>query len=168
MNIRFISANEVTEKVKERADFPGYDPYSKEFSIFMKSVMPQYADAVLFVEIRNFGWFYEYYAPYDTSEIKIVREEYGGVTSDGKKYSGWRDVPVSVMVHHDAGYNIFDSAEVNLGLVDAATWKYVWKYSDSRTRGSFAWGKSYDSTGPESMMRRIMNTFTSKIPFASK
>lgn len=167
-NVRFISLSEVTEKIKERVDFPGYNPDSKEFSSFMKSVMPQYADAVLFVEIRDFGWFYEYYGPYESTETQIVREEYGGVTPDGKKYSGWREVPVIVTVHHDAGYKILDSAEANWGLVDAATWKYVWKYSDSRTRGSFAWGKPYNYSGPESMMKRIMNVFSSKTPFASE
>ncbi len=167
-NVLFISFSEVAKKVKARADFPGGSPGSKEFSDFVQSVMPQYADAVLFVEIRDFGWYYEHYAPYDSTETKIERVEYGGITPDGKQYSGWRDVPTTVTVHHDEGYSIYDSAEVDLGLMDAATWKYVWKYSDSRTRNSYAWGQNYDSSGPESMIQRIMDDFTEKMPFAPK
>lgn len=167
-NVRFLSLAEVVEKVKERVDFPGYEPGSKEFLSFVESVMSQYVDTALFTEIRDFGWFYEYHAPYDTTETRIERVEYGGVTPDGKKYSGWRDVPITVTVHYDASYSIYDSAEAIWSLVDAATGKSVWKYSDSRTRRSGGWISAYDYSGPESMMQRIMNEFKGKIPLALK
>lgn len=167
-NVLYVTLQYVADQVRAEPDFPGYEPGSREFMNYVRLQMPKYADVVLYVEIRDFGWFYEYRPSYYTTETVVERVEYGGKTPDGKTYSGWRDVPQSKVVYHAAHHEIFDSAEAAFNLVDVQTGKSVWKYSDTRTRPSISFGRSYDHSGPESMMRRIMDDFTGKLPFGVK
>lgn len=164
-HLRYVTLTYVTARVKAdpalAADLPD-DP--KEFSALVQREMPKYADLVLYTDIRDFGWFYEWQAAYDTTETRYERVEYGGKTPDGKDFSGWMEVPRTVVVHHPAHHNIYDSAEARFALLDARTWRYVWQFTDERTRSSFAWNKNYDPTGPESVMGRIFDAAFEKMP----
>jgi hypothetical protein len=136
----------------------------KEFSALLQREMPKYADLVLYMDIRDFGWFYEWQEAYYSTETRYERVEYGGKTADGKKYSGWMEVPRTVVVHHPAHHNIFDCAEARFALLDTRTWRYVWQFTDQRARSSFAWRNDHDPTGPESMMNRIFDDAIAKMP----
>lgn len=164
-HLQFVTLTYVTARVKAdpalAADLPE-DP--KAFSALVQREMPKYADLVLYCNIRDFGWFYEWQEAYDTSETVIDKVRYHERSSDGKEVSGWMEVPRTVVVHHPAHHNIFDSAEARFALLDARTWRYVWQFTDSRTRTSFSWNKNYDPSGPESVMGRIFDAAFEKMP----
>lgn len=164
-HLRYVTLTYVTARVKaDPALAAGLPDDPKEFSALVQREMPKYADLVLYTDIRDFGWFYEWQAAYDTTETRYERVEYGGKTPDGKDFSGWMEVPRTVVVHHPAHHNIYDSAEARFALLDARTWRYVWQFTDERTRSSFAWNKNYDPTGPESVMGRIFDAAFEKMP----
>jgi len=161
----YVTLPYIIEKIKADPNTPVDAVIGPDMSEDLIKEIPKYADLVLFTEIHDFGWFYEYYDSYYSTETVIDRVRYGGVTADGKAYSGWMEVPRSVVVHHDAGYLIYDSADLRFRIVDSRTWKDVWKYSDRRDRTSSAFGKEYDPSGPESVMKRILNVAFDKLPF---
>lgn len=167
-NVRYLTFQEVAERVKSDPAFAGYDPASREFWTMVTKELPKYADAVLVVNIRDFGWFYEYREAYHSTETRTERVAYGGVTPDGKPFTGWMDVPRTVVVYHPPRHEIYDSAEANFELLDAPSGKAVWKFNDTRIRSSFSFSKAYDHTGPESIMNRIMDEFLNKLPLMSK
>lgn len=142
------------------------DSASQEFVVLRQQQLPQYVDLVLSVEVSDYGWYHEYYAAYNSRETVKEKVEYGGKTEDGKEYSGWIEVPKEITVHHPAHYEICDEANVKFCLTDPKTNKVVWCYSDSRYRDSFSWSGSRDSTGPESMMNRILDAAFNKIPLS--
>lgn len=142
------------------------DKKSLEFTTLREQELPKYVDLVLSAEVRNYGWYYEYYDAYDSTETIKERVEYGGINADGKKYSGWMEIPKEVVVHHPAGHQIYDDANVILSLTDPKTKQVVWSYTDSRYRSSFSWSGNRDNTGPESMMNRILDAAFTKIPLA--
>jgi hypothetical protein len=165
--IKFITLRDVAKQVIKEPGFPGYAANSPEFRAYVKKRISCYADAVLYLEMRNFGWQYEYQEPYDTTETKTERVKYYGRTSDGKQSTGWAETPVTVLVHHPASYQIHDCAEAYFTLKDARTGQEVWRLGDSRARPSFSFSKDYDPTGPESMLNRIMDNFVKWLPLAS-
>ena len=97
-------------------------------------------------------------------ETVYERVRYGGRTAAGKEFEGWMEVPRTYQVHYGPHYHISDSAAAQFALLDARTWKFVWQFTDARTRDSFAIGKDYDRSGPESMMNRIFDAAFEKIP----
>jgi hypothetical protein len=161
---RYVTLPYIIEQMKADPDTPVDAVLGPNLSEAVIKAMPKYADLVVFTEIHDFGWFHRYCEPYDATETVIDRVRYGGVTPDGKEYSGWMEVPRSVLVHHDASYTIYDSAEVRFQLVDASSWKKVWKYSEDRNRLSISFSRDYDSSGPESVMNRILNVAFDKLP----
>jgi len=162
--LRYITLPYIIEQMKADPDTPADAVLGPNLSEVMIKAMPKYADIVVFTKIHDFGWFYEHYDAYDSTETVIDRVRYGGVTPDGREYSGWMEVPRSVIVRHDAGYSIHDSADVRFELVDTRSWKKVWKYSDERTRLSTAFAREYDHSGPESVINRILNVAFDKLP----
>jgi hypothetical protein len=164
-SLQYITLAYVTARVKADPALDGSIPEDpKEFSALLQREMPKYADLVLYMDIRDFGWFYEWQEAYYSTETRYERVEYGGKTADGKKYSGWMEVPRTVVVHHPAHHNIFDCAEARFALLDTRTWRYVWQFTDQRARSSFAWRNDHDPTGPESMMNRIFDDAIAKMP----
>jgi uncharacterized protein (DUF2249 family) len=109
--------------------------------------MSKYADLVFTVDIRDYGWFHEYRPACDKLETVYERVRYGGRTADGKEFEGWMEVPRTIVVHYPAHYDISDSAAARFTLQDTRSGKIVWQFTDTRTRNSFAIGKSYDRTG---------------------
>lgn len=160
---RYVSLPWIVEQIKANPEnsITEFGPGLTEELI---KEIPKYADLVAFTRIHDFGWFYEYREAYDSTETVIDRVRYGGVTPDGKEYSGWMEIPRSVVVHHAADYTIYDSAEARFELLDARSWKPVWKYSDARDRLSISFSREYDPSGPESMMNRILNVAFDKLP----
>lgn len=130
------------------------------------AALPKYVNLVLETKVNDFGWYYDYVAAYDTTETQMERVRYGGVTPEGKEYSGWIEVPKTVTVRTDAHYDISDRAEIEMRLIDPTTQKAVWIYTDIRSRDSGSWSSDYDKTGPESMMSRILNEAFKKIPLS--
>lgn len=163
--LRYVTLDYVSARVRADHVIAGDCPDDpREFSALVQREMPKYADLVLYVDIRDYGWFYEYQAPYDALETVYERVRYCGRTSDGKEFTGWMEVPHTVAVHYPAHHHIFDSAEARFALLDTRSWKYVWQFTDVRTRVSNAIGKAYDPSGPESMMNRIFDAAFEKIP----
>lgn len=126
----------------------------------------KYADLILTVKVLDFGWFCQYYAPYTTMETVTTKEHYRDLDSKGKViYEGTREVSRQVPVHHPEGYHVFDSAAAEFLLIDVKTGQTVWKYADKRDRKSVSFSESYDSTGPESVLKRIFEAAFNKMPF---
>jgi hypothetical protein len=166
-NLRYITLAYVSGQVAADPNLD-CDPASPDFAALVKREMPKYADLVLYLTVRDFGWFHEYKEGYDAWETVTDHVHYHGKTPDGKDFDGWMDVDRQVLVYHPPHYDISDSAEADFGLLDARTWKYVWSYTDTRTRPSYAFGKDYDHTGPESMMNRIFVEAIAKMPVFAK
>jgi hypothetical protein len=120
----------------------------------------------MYLDVRDYGWFYEYHDPYTTTETYTERVYYSRRHRDGSETSGWEEVPRTRLVHHQAGYYISDCAEAAFRLYDTKTGRDVWKYSDSRNRRSPVLSNGYDPSGPESMMKRIFDDAFKKIPLA--
>ena len=164
-HLQFVTLTYVTARVKaDPALAEELSDDRKALSALVQREMPKYVDLVLYCDVRDFGWFYEWQEAYYTTKTVIDKVRYHERSSDGKKVSGWMEVPRTVDVYHPAHHKIFDSAEVRFALLDTQTWRNVWQYTDARTRVSFAWSGSYDSTGPESMMGRIFDAAFEKMP----
>lgn len=161
--IRYVTLADVAARVRSDAtlDCPA-DP--REFSALVQREMPKYVDLVMYWEFRDFGWFHQYNQAYYTEETVYDKVRYHERRSDGTWVSGWMEVPRTVLVHHPAYYSIYDSAQANFAFLDPRSWKYVWSFTDTRTRASYAFGKDYDHTGPESMMNRIFDDTVAKMP----
>jgi hypothetical protein len=166
-NLKYVTMEYVADQVKADPNLD-CDPNSPEFSALVKREMPKYVDLVLYLTIRDLGWFHEYKAAYEAYETVTDRVKYYGKTPDGKDFSGWMDVERQVLVYHPPHYDIYDSATANFGLLDPQSWKYVWTYSDVRTRLSYAFGKDYDHSGPESVLNRIFDDAVAKMPIYPK
>jgi hypothetical protein len=165
-NLRYVTLACVSSQVSADPNLD-CDPTSPGFAAILRQEMPKYTDLVLYLTIRDFGWFHEYKEGYDAWETVTERVNYHGTTPDGKDFSGWADVERQVLVYHPPHYDIYDSAVADFGLLDARNWKYVWSYTDTRTRLSYAFGKDYDHTG-ESMMNRIFDEAMTKMPVFPK
>ena len=164
-HLQFVTLTYVTARVKADPDLAADladDP--KALAALVQREMSKYADLVLYCDIRDFGWFYEWQESYYTTKTVIDKVRYHERSSDGKRVSGWMEVPRTVDVYHPARHKIFDSAEAHFTLLDARTWRYVWQFTDARTRASFSWSGNYDPTGPESMMGRIFDAAFEKMP----
>jgi hypothetical protein len=164
--VRYVNMDYVATCVRAdpTLDCPA-DP--REFSALVQREMPKYVDLVMYWEIRNFGWFHEYHEAYYTEETVYDKVRYHE-KRNGKWVHGWMEVPRTVLVHHPAYYSIYDSAQANVAFLDPRTWKYVWSFSDVRTRVSNAFGKLYDHTGPESMINRIFDDAAAKMPINAR
>jgi len=141
-----------------------YDPKSPDFVAMVQRETAKHVDLILYLDVRDYGWFYEYHDAYLETETYTDRVYYNHKNSDGTESSGWRDVPRTRLVNHPAGYYISDCAGVAFRLYDAKGGKDVWKYSDSRVRRSPSISNGYDPSGPESMMKRIFDDVFRKIP----
>ncbi|TCL35244.1 hypothetical protein EV210_11385 [Anaerospora hongkongensis] len=160
---RIVSSAYIEEQIKGDPDLPLLETVSSEI---FAAALPKHVNLVLETKVNDFGWYYYYVAAYDTTETQMERVKYGGVTPEGKEYSGWIEIPKTVTVHHDAYYDVSDCAEIEMRLIDPVTQKSVWIYTDIRSRDSRSWTDGYDKTGPESMMNRILNEAFKKIPLS--
>jgi len=158
-----VSSAYIEEQIKGDPNLPLLETVSSE--IFTVE-LPKHVNLVLETKVNDLGWYYSYVEAYDTTETQTERVKYGGVTPEGKEYSGWIEIPKTVTVHHEAYYDISDCAEIELKLIDPVTQKAVWTYTDIRMRDSRSWTSGYDKTGPESMMNRILNDAFKKIPLS--
>lgn len=167
-NLRYVTMDYVTERVKADAD-PELDPKSAAFAALVRREMPKHVDLVLYLTVRDFGWFHEYRSAYEAWETVTDRVRWHGRTSDGKEVSGWKEIERQVFVYHPPHYDVYDCAEANLALLDTRTGKYVWSYADVRSRvspGNESGG--YDRSGPESMMNRIFDEAMDRMPIYPK
>lgn len=161
--IRTVTASYIEEQIKGDSQLPLLETVSPD--LFTQE-LAKHVDLVLEVTINDFGWYRDYVEAYDTTETQTERVKYGGVTPEGKKYSGWIEVPKTVTVHHSGYYNVNDCAELKISLKDPVTQKVVWSYTDERYRDSRSWTDGYDKTGPESMMNRILDEAFKKLPLS--
>ncbi len=163
INLRYVTLDYVAEKVKADPALEA-DPASPEFAAIVKREIPNHVDLVLTMSIRNFGWLRQYREAYQSYETVTERVHYHGRNPDGKEYSGWMDVQKTVPVFHPAHYEVIDSAEAQITLLDPRTGRIVWTVGDGRTRTSPDTGRGYDSSGPESVMNRIFEEAISRMP----
>lgn len=140
------------------------DPQAPGFSDLFHREIGKHVDLVLYLDVRDYGWIYEWHEAYMKTESYTERISYRRKHSDGTESEGWTDVPRTRNVYIPAGYFISDSAEASFLLYDAKRGRDVWKYSDSRTRQSPSITNGYDPSGPESMMKRIFDEAFKKIP----
>ena len=164
---RIVGMDYVINQIKSDATLTEkVDPLSPGFGAILQREMGKHVDLVLSLDVRDYGWFYEYHDAYMTTETYTERVSYKKHNRDGSESWGWMDVPRTRIVHHPAGYYISDCAEASFRLQDAKTGRDVWKYSDSRNRRSPSISNGYDPSGPESMMKRIFDEAFKKIPLA--
>ena len=162
---RIVTMEYVTNQIKADPSLTEpLDPNAPGFAAVIQREIGKHVDLVLYLDIRDYGWFYEYHDAYMTTETYTERLYYSRKNKDGTETSGWTEVPRTSVVYHPAGYNISDCAEVAVRLHDAKTGRDVWKYSDSRSRRSPSISNGYDPSGPESMMKRIFDEVFKKIP----
>jgi hypothetical protein len=164
---RIVDLEYVLSQIKANSPVTeSFDPASPGFLAMVQREMGKYVDLVLYLAVRDYGWYYVYHDEYRTTENYTERVYFNRRNSDGKEVSGWEDVPRTRRVYHPAGYNISDCAEAAFRLYDAKANRDVWKYSDTRTRTSPQLSNGYDPSGPESMMKRIFDDAFKKIPLA--
>ena len=162
---RIVNMDYVINQIKSDATLTEkVDPLSPGFGAILQREMGKHVDLILYLDVRDFGWFYEYHVPYKTTDTYTERVYYSRRHRDGTETSGWEDIPRTRIVHHPAGYNISDSAGAAFRLYDAKTGRDVWKYSDSRIRKSPSISQGYDPSGPQSMMKRIFEDAFKKMP----
>lgn len=167
-NLRYVTMDYVAERVKADPDLE-IDPKSPEFAALVKRELPKHVDLVLELTIRNFGWLHQYVAAYEAWETVTDRVRWSGKTADGKDISGYKEIERQVLVYHPAHYEIQDCAEANFRLLNPRTGKYVWSFSDIRSRLSPGGNSGYyDRTGPESMMNRIFDDAVDRMPIYPK
>jgi hypothetical protein len=167
MNLRYVTWDYVADRVKADPDLE-CDPASPEFAALVKREMPKYVDLVLNLNIVNFGWLRQYHEAYEAYETVTDRVKYKRKLPDGREESGWMDVERTVLVHHPAHYEVIDSAEAQLYLLDPRTGKNVWTYGERRTRTSPGGSGGYDRSGPESVMNRIFIEAVEHMPIYPK
>ena len=143
-----------------------FDPKAPGFAVLVRRETGKHVDLILDLDVRDYGWFYEWHEAYNKMESYTERVYYKRKHSDGTESEGWTDVPRTRVVYTPAGYFISDSAAVEFRLYDAKAGKDVWKYSDSRIRKSPNLSNGYDPSGPESMMKRIFEDAFKKMPLA--
>jgi len=164
---RIVDLEYVLNQIKANAPVTEpFDPKAPGFLSMVQREMGNYVDLVLYLAVRDYGWYYEYHDEYRTTENYTERVYFSRKNSYGKEISGWEDVPRTRRVYHPAGYNISDCAEAAIRLHDAKAGRDVWKYSDARVRKSPPLSNGYDPSGPESMMKRILDDAFKKIPLA--
>lgn len=162
---RFVDMNYVIKQIQaDAAITEPLDPKSPNYSAIVQRELGKHVDLVLELEVRDYGWFYEWHDAYRTTETYKERIYYKRKNADGKEVEGWTEVPRTRVVYHKAGYFIFDSAAVSFCLHDPKTGRDVWKFSDTRSRRSIKMSEGYDPNGPESMMNRIFNEAFRKNP----
>ena len=166
---RFVTMDYVISQIKGDPDrVAEADPKAPGFQEMVYREMGKHVDLILVLEVRDFGWYYDWREAYYTTEIETERVYYHNENSNGKSSDGWRDIPRKVTKYHPAGYKILDSAALDFRLVDAKTGKDVWKYTDNRTRASFSWTGSYNQSGPEAMMNRIFDEAFKRVPLVAR
>ncbi len=164
---RFVNMDYVLRQIQADPTLAEpYDPKSPGFAAMVQRETAKHVQLVLYLDVRDYGWFYEYHDAYQTIQTKTERIYYTDKHPDGTESSGWRDIPRTIVEYTPAGYFISDSAGAAFRLFDTKNGKDVWKYSDSRTRRSPSISNGYDPTGPESMMGRIFDDAFKKIPIA--
>ena len=162
---RIVNMDYVMNQIKADSTLTEpFDPKAAGFTALVQREMGKHVDLILYLDVRDFGWFYEYHGPYTTTETYTERVYYSRRHRDGTETSGWEDIPRTRIVHHPAGYNISDCAGAAFRLYDAKTGRDVWKYSDSRIRKSPSISQGYDPSGPQSMMKRIFEDAFKKMP----
>lgn len=166
---RFVNMEYVLRQIQaDPAPGEPFDPKSPGFAAMVQRETGKHVQLVLYLDIRDYGWYYEYHDAYTTTETTTERISYNRKNADGTETSGWMDVPRTKVVHNPAGYYISDTAEADFRLFDPKGGKDVWKYSDNRQRKSPPISNGYDPSGPESMMKRIFDDAFKEIPLAKK
>jgi len=153
---RYVDMKYVLNQIKADGSLPEpFDPKAPGFDAMVQRELAKHVDLVLYLDIRDYGWFYEWHDAYTTRESYTERVHYKRKHADGTESEGWTEIPRTRVVHHQAGYFIYDCAAAASRLYDAKAGKDVWKYSDSRSRKSPVMSDGYDASVPESMMKRI-------------
>ena len=161
---RVVNWAYVETQVKGDPDLPLIEDLpADEMSALLKRELPKHVDLVLSVKVHDLGWYYEFREAYDTTETRMEKAYFSMKDSNGKEITGWREVPITEVVHHPAHHEIYDCATVKMTLLDPRSGTVVWSYTDERRRGSFSWSGAYDKTGPESMLSRIFDAAFQKL-----
>lgn len=142
------------------------DPQSPTFPALVQREMGKHVDLVLYLDVRDLGWSYEWHEAYTTRESYTERIRYKRKHADGTESEGWTEIPRTRTVYHEEGYFVYDTAGLSLRLFDAKGGRDVWKFSDARSRKSPMISDGYDPSGPESMMKRIFKDAFKKTPLA--
>jgi len=123
--------------------------------------LPKYVDCQMVIDIHALGWSEQYISgsviPITTNEITTHNGSY-----NGRSYSGWSSTPTTKYYYTSGGFYTYDNAAAGIALYDASNNKLVWGYTDARSRQK----RWHDSTGPESMLFRILNSGLDKAPLS--
>lgn len=164
---RYVDMAYVVNQIKADSSLTEpVDPQSPGFPALFQREMGKHVDLVLYLDIRDLGWFYEWHDAYTTRESYTERIRYKRKHADGTESEGWTEIPRTRTVYHREGYFVFDTAGASFRLFDAKGGRDVWKFSDARSRKSPVISDGYDPSGPESMMKRIFNDAFKKTPLA--
>jgi hypothetical protein len=164
---RLVNLDYVIKQIKaDPAVTEPIDPQAPGFAALLQRELGKHVDLVLYLDVRDYGWFYEWHEAYMKTESYTERISYKRKHSDGTESEGWTDIPRTRVVYVPAGYYVSDCAELALRLYDAKAGKDVWKYSDARNRKSPPISNGYDPSGPESMMKRIFDEAFKRMPLA--
>ena len=164
---RLVDIDYVVKQIKaDPAVTEPVDPSAPGYSALLQRELGKHVDLVLYLDVRDYGWFYEWHEAYMKTESYTERISYKRKHADGTESEGWTDVPRTRVVYVPAGYYVSDCAELALRLYDAKAGKDVWKYSDARNRKSPPINNGYDPSGPESMMKRIFDEAFKRLPLA--
>ena len=164
---RLVEMDYVIKQIKaDPAVTEPVDPQAPGFAAILQRELGKHVDLVLYLDVRDYGWFYEWHESYMKTESYTERISYKRKHADGTVSEGWTDVPRTRVVYVPAGYYVSDCAELAIRLYDAKAGRDVWKYTDSRNRKSPPISNGYDPSGPESMMRRIFDEAFKRMPLA--
>ena len=164
---RLVDMDYVIKQIKaDPAVTEPVDPLAPGYSALLQRELGKHVDLVLYLDVRDYGWFYEWHEAYMKTESYTESISYKRKHADGTVSEGWTDVPRTRVVYVPAGYYVSDCAEAAFLLYDPKTGRDVWKYTDSRNRKSPPISNGYDPSGPESMMRRIFDEAFKRMPLA--
>ncbi len=164
---RLVNLDYVIKQIKaDPAVTEPVDPLSPGYAALLQRELGKHVDLVLYLDVRDYGWFLEWHEAYMKTESYTERISYKRKHSDGTESEGWTDVPRTRVVYVPAGHYVSDCAELAIRLYDAKAGRDVWKYTDSRNRKSPPISNGYDPSGPESMMKRIFEEAFRRMPLA--
>lgn len=164
---RLVDMDYVIRQIKaDPAVTEPVDPQLPGYSALLHRELGKHVDLVLYLDIRDYGWFYEWHESFMKTESYTERISYKRKHADGTVSEGWTDVPRTRVVYVPAGYYVSDCAEAAFLLYDPKAGRDVWKYTDSRNRKSPPINNGYDPSGPESMMKRIFDEAFKRMPLA--